>query len=102
MIARGPSFSSLLAEAFDQIRQNATGNVAVLTRLLHALEIIAGQTASTRRRQSLRQQADLIAAVAERTITSPHDCAGVKVVWLRLAQALDVPIGRPPGSSSAA
>jgi uncharacterized membrane protein len=46
VIARGPSFASLLAEAFDQIRQNAAGNVAVLTRLLQALEIIAGQTAN--------------------------------------------------------
>jgi uncharacterized membrane protein len=32
VIARGPCFESLLAEAFDQIRQNAEGNVAVLTR----------------------------------------------------------------------
>ncbi|HUE71288.1 MAG TPA: DUF2254 domain-containing protein, partial [Pirellulaceae bacterium] len=41
VIARGPCFESLLAEAFDQIRQNAEGNVAVLTRQLQALEIIA-------------------------------------------------------------
>jgi hypothetical protein len=73
-----------LAEAFDQIRQNAEGNVAVLTRQLQTLEIIAGQTANTRRRQSLRQQADLIAAVAERTIPSPHDGAGVKAASVRL------------------
>ena len=53
VIARGPSFASLLAAAFDQIRQNAKGNVAILTRLLEALEIIAGQTASIQRRQSL-------------------------------------------------
>ena len=100
VIARGPSFASLLAEAFDQIRQNAAGNVAVLTRLLHALEIIAGQTASTRRRQLLRQQADLIAAVADRTIPSPHDSTCVKAVWVRLSQVLDVPSGQRPGSPS--
>jgi uncharacterized membrane protein len=98
VIARGPSFGSLLAEAFDQIRQNAAGNVAVLTRLLHGLEIIAGQTANTRRRQSLRQQADLIAAMADRTIPSPHDCAGVKAALLRLSQVLAVPSGRSPGT----
>ena len=63
VIARGPCFESLLAEAFDQIRQNAEGNVAVLTRQLQSLEIIASQTANTQRRQSLRQQAILIAAV---------------------------------------
>ncbi|MFO7907616.1 MAG: DUF2254 family protein, partial [Pirellulaceae bacterium] len=48
LITRGPSFPSLLAEAFDQIRQNASGNVAVLTRLLQALETIAGQTPNFR------------------------------------------------------
>ena len=89
VIARGPSFESLLAEAFDQIRQNAEGNVAVLTRQLQALETIAGQTANARRRQALRQQADLIAAVAERTITSPHDGAGVKAASERLSHVLD-------------
>ena len=89
VIARGPSFESLLAEAFDQIRQNAEGNVAVLTRQLQALETIAGRTASARRRQALRQQADMIAAVAERTITSPHDGEGVKVASVRLSHVLD-------------
>lgn len=88
VIVRGPSFASLLAEAFDQIRQNAEGNVAVLERLLHGLEIIAGQTANLRRRQALRQQAELIAAVAERTITSIHDRAGIEAAMLRLAQVL--------------
>jgi uncharacterized membrane protein len=44
VIARGPTFRSLLDEAFDQIRQNAEGNVAVLIRLLEVLNIIAGFT----------------------------------------------------------
>ncbi|WP_432744848.1 DUF2254 family protein [Methylobacter sp. G7] len=41
VIAKGPSFESLLAEAFDQIRQNAKANVAVLTRLLQVLRTIS-------------------------------------------------------------
>lgn len=89
VIARGPSFESLLADAFDQIRQNAEGNVAVLTRQLEALETIAGQTANAGRRQALRQQAVLICAAAEGTIPSPHDRAGVKAVSERLFLALD-------------
>lgn len=96
LIARGPSFKSLLAEAFDQIRQNAVGNVAVLTRQLQTLETIASQTANVRRRQALRQQADLITAVAERTIPSPHDVAGIRTCLSRLLQVLDEPCGRPP------
>jgi uncharacterized membrane protein len=102
VIARGPSFESLLAEAFDQIRQNAEGNVAVLTRQVQALEIIAGQTANVRRRQALRQQAELIAAVAERTITSPYDGAGVKAASERLSQVLATQAGRLSGSPSGA
>lgn len=88
VIARGPSFESLLAEAFDQIRQNAEGNVAVLTRLLQTLEIIVGQTTDYQRRLALRQQAKLIAAVAERTIPSPHDRGEVEAAMLRLSQVL--------------
>jgi len=89
VIARGPCFESLLADAFDQIRQNAESNVAVLTRQLQSLEIIACQTANTRRRQSLRQQADLITEVAERTIPSPQDAAGVHAASVRLSRVLD-------------
>jgi uncharacterized membrane protein len=88
VMARGPSFASLLATAFDQIRQNADGNVAVLTRLLEALEIIADQTANIQRRQTLWQQAELIASAAERTITSPHDRAGVSASFVRLSKVL--------------
>ncbi len=88
VIARGPSFPSLLAEAFDQIRQNAAGNTAVLTRMLQGLEIIAGQAASPRRRHALRQHAELIVAVAERTIPSPHDRGEVEAAMLRLSQVL--------------
>jgi len=99
VIARGPSFESLLAEAFDQIRQDAQGNVAILTRQLQALETIAGQTASSQRRQLLRQKADLIAAVAQRTIPTPHDREVVTAASVRLSEVLNLS-SRPPGSSS--
>jgi uncharacterized membrane protein len=89
MIARGPSFESLLGEALNQIRQNAAGNVAILTRLLQALETIARQTTSARRRRALCQQADLIAALAESTILPAHDRAGIKSVMGRLSPLLE-------------
>ena len=89
LIARGPSFESLLSEALDQIRQNAAGNVAILTRLLQALETIAGQTSSARRKRALRQRADLIAAVAENTITSPHDRVNIESAMERLSILLE-------------
>jgi uncharacterized membrane protein len=73
VIARGPSFKGLMNEAFDQIRQNAEGNVAVLLRLLGALHTIAGQTASPNRRWVIRQKVDQIEEAAERSIAAPHD-----------------------------
>jgi uncharacterized membrane protein len=88
VIARCPSFESLLAEAFDQIRQNAKANVAVLTRLLQALETIAGQTTNTRRKRALSQQADLIVSVALRTISTPHDMAAIDISLARLSHIL--------------
>lgn len=41
VIARRPSFEDLIDLAFNQTRQNATNNVAVILRILHALEQIA-------------------------------------------------------------
>lgn len=73
VIARGPSFESLLAEAFNQIRQNASGNVAIMSRQLGALQIIAGQTTDPGRRRAVHEKVQWIADLAERTIASPYD-----------------------------
>lgn len=78
VITRGPTFPSLLAEAFDQIRRNAEGNVAVLARLLQVLEIVIERTQDVQRRQILCQQADLIAETAERSVPSVHDRARIR------------------------
>jgi uncharacterized membrane protein len=38
VIAEGPSFANLLAESFDQIRRNAKGDVAIMSRMLDAFK----------------------------------------------------------------
>jgi len=75
VMARGPSFAGLVSESFDQIRQNAGGNVAVLLRMLGALEAIASRTLSPDRRRVLGQTVEAIAEAAERTIDAPRDRA---------------------------
>ena len=40
VIAKGLSFESLLAESFDQIRSNAEGNVAVISRMLGVFQTL--------------------------------------------------------------
>lgn len=83
VIACGPTFPGLLAGAFDQIRQNAEGNVAVLTRLLEILATIDGQTSDDRRRDAIRQQAALVAETAERSVSSAHDRVTIQTAKAR-------------------
>jgi uncharacterized membrane protein len=73
VITIGPTFASLVAESFDQIRESAKGNVAIMLRMLGALQTIASQSASPSRRLVLREQAQRVAELAGRTIASPHD-----------------------------
>jgi uncharacterized membrane protein len=88
VIVRGSSFESLLSEAFDQIRQHAEGNVAILLRLLAALHTLAGATLSPNRRRVLRQKVDEIAEAAERSIASPHDRDRLANRLMRVREAL--------------
>lgn len=80
VIARGPSFRSLLDETFDQIRQNSEGNVAVLVRLIEVFNIIAGFAYDEERRQALKLHVDLVLETAERSVSSPYDREAIKRV----------------------
>jgi uncharacterized membrane protein len=78
VIAIVPTFEALLAEAFDQIRGSAAGNVAVMACMLGALHTIGSLTANPRRRQALYEQVQWIAELADRTIESSHDRARIE------------------------
>lgn len=73
VITQGPTFESLLAQAFDQIRQSAEGNVSVLIRILGALKTVAGMTSSSVRLRAIHDYVRYVDEVAERTIAAPHD-----------------------------
>jgi uncharacterized membrane protein len=75
VIAIGPTFASLVAESFDQIRTSASGNVAVLLRMLGALQTIASVTDNPGRRRVLREHTDYLAETSVRTLGSPRDRA---------------------------
>jgi len=89
LMTRGPSFESLLAEAFDQIRQNGAGNVAIMVRLLDALHTIAGQTADPGRRRAVGERMQWVAELAERTIGSPYDRARFAGKLARVREAFE-------------
>jgi uncharacterized membrane protein len=92
VLARGPTFASLVAESFDQIRENAGGNVAVLTRLFEVLGMVAEQVNSAERRAVLLSQADRTAEVVLRTVAAPTDRHAVEAV----AATLEARLGRKP------
>ncbi len=89
VVAKGPSFRSLLAESFDQIRSNANGNVAIMLRMLGALQTIASLTANPGRRRALREQLECIAELAERTLQSPHDRTRINMRLAQVREALE-------------
>jgi uncharacterized membrane protein len=89
VVTKGPSFESLLSDALDQIRRNATGNVTILSRILEALQLLAGLTASPRRRQALRGQMQQIAELVARTVDSTHDREKIEAHLMRLSSILE-------------
>ncbi|MEO8009292.1 MAG: DUF2254 family protein, partial [Betaproteobacteria bacterium] len=91
IITIGPTFASLVAESFDQIRESAKGNVAVMLRMLGALQVIASLTTSADRRGVLGDQAQCIAELAARTLESPQDRARFESRLVRVRTALETP-----------
>ena len=89
VMAIGPTFANLLAEAFDQIRGSAKGNLAVISRMLDALQTVAGLTASAPRRRALREQVEWIAELAGRTVESAHDRARIDTQLARVREAIE-------------
>ncbi len=99
VIAKRPSFADLIDLAFHQVRQNAGGNVAVILRSLHALEIVArctqnaDETLSPAKR--LERQSDIIrhakmfAETARTSIEFPDDRAHVEEHIARVMKNLE-------------
>jgi len=73
-----PSFEGLLAEAFDQIRSSAEGNVAILARMLGAFDTIGGLTVRPSHLRALDEQVQWIAELVDRCIESSHDRARIE------------------------
>jgi len=89
LIAIGPTFAGLVAASFDQIRVSAAGNVAVMLRMLGAIQTIAGLTTGSSRRQTLCDQVEWLAELAVRSIESPHDRARFESRLATLHEALE-------------
>ncbi|MBW6463600.1 MAG: DUF2254 domain-containing protein [Firmicutes bacterium] len=89
VIVKGPSFESLLAESFDQIRSLAKGDVAIMSRMLDAFQTLAGLTASPYRRRAIGEQVQWIAEQAERTVEYAHDRERIERQLARVRETLE-------------
>ena len=78
VIASVPTFEALLAEAFDQIRGSAEGNVAIIARMLGAIDALASLTVNPSYRRALDEQLQWIAELAGRTLPAPQDRARIE------------------------
>ena len=73
LIAFGPTFPTLLTEAFDQIRRSAPGNVRVAVRLLQVLADLKARTGRAANLLAIATHARLIAEAVELHATAYHD-----------------------------
>ena len=79
LLTRGPTYADFIGESFDQIRQNAAGNVAVLEGLLGSLERLASRTTGPSRRHVLLEHALAVAELGQQSVPAPRDRQRVDV-----------------------
>jgi uncharacterized membrane protein len=77
-----------VTEAFDQIRQNADGNVEVLRRLIHSLETLSRITPSTERRRVLLLQVEAVREMIQRSVQSPRERGELESHATRVSESL--------------
>lgn len=73
IFARAPDFRKYVEDAFDQIRINGKGNLAVLLRLLRAYSSIAEKTEASDRLAVLREQVQLTREFAGMTLQTDYE-----------------------------
>lgn len=78
----------LIADSFDQIRQNASANVAVLESLLGSLELLASRTTDIERRRVFLEHAQALAELARASVPDRRDQQRVEDRSARLIATL--------------
>lgn len=84
VVTANPDFADLLGQAFDQIRQCANGNSAVLTRLAGVFGSLYLAIGLDDRREVIAMHGTVVGELAQASIPVAHDVAGVRraLVWL--------------------
>ena len=83
------TYADFVADTFDQIRQNADGNVAMLRRLLESLETLSAVTSSKSRRRVLFRHAEAVTEVITRSVASPRERDALESQARRVSESLN-------------
>lgn len=78
IIVVAPNFRDYIEEAFDQIRVSGKANTAIYERLISTLIYISERTSSSFRRGIIRDQIQLVAEAAEKTLETEHEKGKVR------------------------
>jgi uncharacterized membrane protein len=82
-------FEGLMDSAFHQLRQNADGKPAILTRLMEAFSDISHRVDRVDRERAVRRHADMVLEKAKLTLDDPNDLADVERRYLRCLKVLE-------------
>ena len=93
VVARGPTFESLVSAGFDEIRRHGESHAAVLFRQLDTLAAIANATRNASRRRHLLVHVDLIAEASQRAVPAPADRGALDIRAAQVRAMLEVPPG---------
>ena len=92
VIARGPTFETLLSTAVDEIRQSAAANGRLLVRILEVLALVARAATSDHRRRLVHRHATLVRAAAAHQIVVAEDQEPVMAAYERTLRTLATPV----------
>jgi len=90
VLAQAMDFAGYMRLAFDLVRINAEGNHAVLRRLLRALALAAQATGTAERKKVLAEQAELLLACANSTLSTDYEKQAVQALHAELKASWQV------------
>ncbi len=88
VVAKVTTFATYAGLAFDQIRRSAESNVAVLLRLLTAIETVARRTSSEERLAILQKQADRVREQADEMLAFDYEKQEVRERYLAVGKMI--------------
>lgn len=88
VVPKRPAYGDFVAAAFDQIRQNAAGSIAMLRHLLGSLSTLSDVTSAPSRRLVLLRQVEAVTEVIERSVESGPERAALAAEARQVSAAL--------------